>query len=836
MNNPNNGSQPPGILDRITDAYVALDASWCYTYVNATAGKLLGRRPEDLIGKNIWAEFPEGLGQPFHHAYEQAMAEQRSMTLEAYYAPFGRWFENRIYPSLDGLTIYFHDVTERRREAQFDDGQREILADIAAHEPLTESLSRIALLYEELNPGALCSVLLLDAEGKRLVHGAAPSLPDAYNDVLEGQEIGEARGSCGTAMWRGERVIVADIATHPYWAKYKHLALPHGLRACWSTPVMSSAGQPLGSFAVYYKEAREPRPEEIEDIDRMLSTTAIAIESEQLIDRLRERERFFDISMEIYCIFDPSTERIVQANQTFTTVTGFSSEELTSRRYQEFVHPEDLELTANAVEVLNKAGNRVHQVTYRFLCKDGSYRWLSWDSVVAPNGMAYAVGHDITEQREVEAALVHAASHDAVTSLPHHLGLERALADLLEDESTPVWVLFVGVDRFQAINESMGHGVGDEVLKWLAKRLQHALGTQGRIARFAGDEFVITVTSWDRPEVFALAERLRAQVAVPIETSDFRLLLTASVGISHSPEHGHTPPDLLRRAQAAMNRAKRQGRDTICEFSAEQMRDIEDRLLLSGRLRGAIGRGEMHLHYQPQHRAVDGVLTGFEALLRWHSESLGDVPPGRFIPIAEALGLMPEIGAWVVNDACRQARDWLDRGFRDFNIAVNISAQELQRPGLIEHVGEALRRHTVPRDVLNIELTESSLMENVERVSATLTDLKSLGTTLSLDDFGTGYSSLAYLKQFPIDKLKIDQSFVRGLPEDSDDAVIARTIVAMAHQLRMVVSAEGVETQAQATFLNGIGCDELQGYYLGRPVKSSSAEASFKGDDGAVWR
>jgi len=391
-----------------------------------------------------------------------------------------------------------------------------------------------------------------------------------------------------------------------------------------------------------------------------------------------------------------------------------------------------------------------------------------------------------------------------------------------------VWVLFIGVDRFQAINESMGHAIGDDVLQRLARRLQATLGGQGHLARFAGDEFVIVMASPDRQAVMALAERLREAMAEPIETGGYRLLLTASVGVSHSPDHGRTPQELLRRAEAAMTRAKRQGRDQVCAFSTEQMSDIEDRLLLGGQLRGAIGRDELRLHYQPLHRAGDGTLTGFEALLRWRSESLGEVPPGRFIPIAEALGLMPELGAWVINQACAQARAWLDLGHRGFHIAVNISAQELQRPGLVAHVGEALDRHTVPAGVLNIEITESSLMENVERVAATLGELKSLGINIALDDFGTGYSSLAYLKQFPIDKLKIDQRFVRGLPDDADDAAIARTIVAMAHQLRMLVSAEGVETQAQAAFLNANGCDELQGYYLGRPVSSQAAERQFE--------
>ena len=815
-------------FERITDAYVALDADWRYTYVNAAAGRMFGRDPDELIGKHIWTEFPEGVGQPFHLAYKRAMAEQRPLAIEEYFEPWGRWFENRIYPSPQGLTIYFSDVTERRRNERFDAGQREILADIAEHRPLAESLERIARLHEDLNPGALCSILLTDADGTHLVHGAAPSLPAEYNSAMDGQEIGDNRGSCGTAMSRGERVIVADIAHHPYWAAYKDLALAHGLRACWSTPVLDSRGGVIGSFAVYYRKVRVPDADELASIDRMLSVTAIAIESDLLIHRLRERELFFDLSAEIFCIFDTKTERIVQANPTFSRLTGFSEDELKSRHYLEFVHPEDQAMVARALQALLADRHRTQGATYRFRCKDGSYRWLAWEGIVEPDGMAFAVAHDVTGQRLAEAALVHAASHDAVTTLPHHLGLERAVDAMLQDADTPVWMLLINVDRFKAVNESMGHGIGDEVLQILAQRLQATVGAHGHIARLPGDTFVVALASPATGDVMALAERLRLDVAKPIESSGYRLLLTASIGVSHSPEHGRTEQELLRRAEAAMGRAKRHGCDMVCEFSVEQMRELEDRLSLGGLLRRAIERGEMSLHYQPQHHATSRELNGFEALLRWQSGVLGDISPTRFIPVAEALGLMPEIGAWVVNEASRQARAWLDQGYREFQISVNVSAQELQRPGLIGHVSDALQRHALPGEMLCFELTESSLMENVGRAGAALIELKSLGVQLSLDDFGTGYSSLAYLKQFPIDKLKIDQSFIRGLPADGDDVAIARSIVAMGHQLRMAVSAEGVETREQATFLNAIGCDELQGYFLGRPCAPLGAENCFE--------
>ncbi|MEO8779999.1 MAG: EAL domain-containing protein [Rhodanobacter sp.] len=944
------------VFERITDAYVALDRGWRCTYANARACELFGSPADELVGRHFWSEFPAGHDARFRSACEQAVAEQQPRQVEACYPPYDRWFENRIYPSEDGLTIYFLDITERKRterdllqhqrmlsqaqqvahvgswewdisdnrvtwsaelfhiygvlqtqhaatfEAylalvhpqdrvrvqqtigraladaqpfefeerivrsdgsvrsllsrgtvdvdqsghatrmmgacqditarkyteQLEAGQHEILAGIAAQHPLAQSLAQIAHLHEAMSPGALCSLLLLDESGQHVLHGAAPSLPEAYDRALNGLEIGDARGSCGTAAWRRERVVVADIATHRYWENYKSLALMHGLKACWSTPIFGSAGNVLGTFAVYFREVREPRPDELYSIDRLLPLTVIAIESEQLTRRLRERDRFFRMSLEIFCIIDPSSQRLVQFNPSLPRVTGYSDEELKSRSYREFLRAEGDSLDVDPMSQLDAAGHRIADFVCCCVCRDGRQRQLDWASFVAPDGLVYAVARDITERRLVQAELVHASSHDPITGLPRHLLLEHALAEMLRPPAAPAWVLVVGLDRFQLVNAWLGHPTGDDVLQRLAARLQIALGDDGRIARFAGDEFLVTAGGLSSITALALAERLRMAVAEPIEGDDYRLLLTASVGISHSPEHGTDPKSLLGRAEAAMSHAKQEGRDQVCEFSIVQMHELEDRLLLGNHLRDAIRLDELELHYQPQHRAADLRLTGFEALLRWNCRQLGSVPPGRFIPIAEALGLMPEIGAWVLNVACRQARAWLDRGHRDFTMAVNVSAQELQRPGLVAQVTAALQRHALPPSMLEIEITESALMEDLARATRVLTELKTLGIRLSLDDFGTGYSSLAYLKHFPIDKLKIDQGFVRGLPADAADAAIVRTIISLAHELNMSVAAEGVATASQAVFLVAAGCDELQGYHFAPALPVAQAEACLE--------
>jgi EAL domain-containing protein (putative c-di-GMP-specific phosphodiesterase class I) len=373
----------------------------------------------------------------------------------------------------------------------------------------------------------------------------------------------------------------------------------------------------------------------------------------------------------------------------------------------------------------------------------------------------------------------------------------------------------------------MGHDIGDHVLCATADRLRAIAPEAVSVGRFASDKFVVVVTGADEQATTELGDLVRAAVSEPIDTEDYRLVLTASVGISRGPLHGTTAQDLLQRAEAAMVSAKWLGGDTTFQFSTEQMRDIEERLQLGRRLRDAVTCGDLELHYQPQHRAADGALIGVEALLRWTDAEWGQVPPDRFIPIAETVGLMPEIGHWVLNEACRQARAWLDAGRALIPIAVNISAQELRRAGLVERVQAALQRYSLPADAITIELTESTLMENVERATATMHELTALGTEIALDDFGTGYSSLAYIKHFPISRIKIDKSFVGGLPDDCDDVAIVRSIVAMAHQLGLIVAAEGVETEEQRDFLASDGCDELQGYLLGRPTSAADAELLF---------
>lgn len=876
--------QAPG---RLSDAVAAVDKHDCLAQVKPGAAALAGQSPEALPGEPAWAlrlahvgslqwhvasgqvvlsdELCHIYGLPgdgrefsfadylsLQHAgdqpriartFEQARESHQPFELESCFIhPDGslRALMNRGLVQVDEhgqavrVLVTCQEITLRKRALQLTEGQHDILVGIAAQHPLRESLARIALLHEALNPGALCSILLLDDTGAYVMNGAAPSIPPAYSELLSGLEIGDERGSCGTAAWRRERVVVADIETHPYWANYKSLALAHGLKACWSTPIFGSDGCVLGTFAVYFRKPRHPRQDELDSIDQMVPVASVAIESARLIHRLRVRDSFFEMSMELFCIIDPTTGRLIQFNPSLLRLTGYDTDELKRRSYRELFPVEQGDGFEHRGAIFNDEGQTAHEFVTGCVCKDGHRHTLEWVSFAAPDGQLYAVARDATARRLVEEKLAHASSHDAVTGLPHHLLFERDLAAMLLSAPEHLSTMVIGLDRFQMVNESIGHLSADEVLKRLAMRFRAALPVHSPLARMAGDQFVMAVEGRDPRQARALAERLRAIVALPLEGLDYRLLLTASVGVSHYPQHGRTADDLLLRAEAAMIQAKRDGRDQVTELSAVQMVELEDRVALGSHLRDAILNHELELYYQPQHRANGLALVGFEALLRWNSREFGPLSPTRFIPIAEALGLMPEIGVWVLDTACRQARAWLDLGHGRFVIAVNVSAQQLQRPGLADSVAGLLRRHGLPASTLEIEVTESSLMEDITRTQETLAALRSLGVRLSIDDFGTGYSSLSYLRQFAVDKLKIDQSFIRGLPADPKDTAITVAIIALAHQLGMEVAAEGVETPEQAALLTQLGCDLLQGHHFAPALSAWEAQSYFGGAHGRV--
>jgi len=436
---------------------------------------------------------------------------------------------------------------------------------------------------------------------------------------------------------------------------------------------------------------------------------------------------------------------------------------------------------------------------------------------------------EVAEREQAEERVLHLANHDALTGLPNRRllidRLGQALA-LAHRENHQVAVLFMDLDRFKTINDSLGHMTGDALLQNVARRLSETLREGDTVSRLGGDEFVVVLPSLDQPKAAEkVALKLVDALAPPIDLGGQELRVSASIGISLFPEDGHDTETLLRNADSAMYHAKDMGRNNY-QFFMEQMNvAAAERLRLENDLHRALERQEFELHFQPRVSVANGQACGIEALIRWRHPERGLVLPEHFIPVAEDTGMIVPIGEWVIDEACRQGTAWCAAGLPQIPVAVNLSPRQFRQSNLVDTVARALDRHGWPCNLLELEITEGVLMQQTSETLKTLEALNRLGVGLAIDDFGTGYSSLSYLKRFPVDFLKIDQSFVRDIAVDPDDATIVTAIIGLAHSLGLTVVAEGVENASQLDFIRDAGCDEAQGYHIGRPMPAGQLAA-----------
>ncbi len=419
----------------------------------------------------------------------------------------------------------------------------------------------------------------------------------------------------------------------------------------------------------------------------------------------------------------------------------------------------------------------------------------------------------------------HQANHDGLTSLPNR----SLLADRIQQaihrchrNKEQVAVIFVDLDNFKFINDSLGHEFGDELLRTIAERLRGCIRASDTVARHGGDEFVIIISDVAAEHfAAAIATQIREAIARPVTIKGHEMSVTCSIGISIFPKDGNDEQTLVKNADVAMYRAKELGRDNFQFYSEELNARSMARMTMERHLRRALDKNEFTLHYQPKVSLSSGLISGMEALLRWQSPELGMVSPADFIPLAEETGLIGPIGEWVLRTACAQNRALLDSGLPPMRVAVNVSALQFKNANLTEVIARVLRETGLEPHSLELEITESAVIHNVDKMITTLGELKEMGIDLAMDDFGSGYASLYYLKQFPFDKLKIDCPFVRDITSNPNSSAIARTVIAMAHSLHLKVVAEGVETEGQLRYLRNHGCDEMQGYYFSRPVPAA---------------
>ena len=523
--------------------------------------------------------------------------------------------------------------------------------------------------------------------------------------------------------------------------------------------------------------------------------------------------------------------RIVDANQSLAEMLRRDVDELVGCTLREFTHPDDVRAAQPHRARLELGIVDSYRIDQRYRRRDGEYVWARTRvSSTEDDGVMLAITHieDVTEQRRAAEQLRYAARHDELTGLPNRSYLMHLLHDRLATaEVDSVAVLFVDLDHFKTVNDSLGHEIGDQLLQVVSERLRSALREGDVLARFGGDEFIIVM----RGEPIDVADRLRKAVHVPVVVGDHELFVTASIGYSSNYEAGMSPNDLLRDADAAMYRAKARGRDCVEAFEVGGYETGVQALRTSGELRRGLERGEVVPYFQPIVELASGRVIGYEVLARWLHPDRGLLPPNDFLPLAEETGLLVELGSRMLRDSLAQLAHWRASGYPFANCAlsVNVGTRQLVDPSLYDMVVDALSETGIDADSLWLEITETALLSDVKSATVALRDLRSLGLHLSVDDFGTGYSSLTYLKRFPIEAIKIDKSFVGGLGIESEDTSIVEAVVRLGQALGLSVVAEGIESPLQLSRLRDLGCDRGQGYLFGRPRPSNLIERERTG-------
>ena len=569
--------------------------------------------------------------------------------------------------------------------------------------------------------------------------------------------------------------------------------------------------------------------------------------------RLRlEDERYQALFAQVFCgvILLGPTGRILAANPAAHRLLGYAPESAGDHRITDLCHAEDIEREQLELDSL-ASGMTAHAVCRMKRTGDDSWFWAELSASRLPDGFAQLILRDITSEREAASRIRSLAYFDALTGLPNRELFREQIDKAIERcrrIDKPMALLFLDIDRFKKVNDSLGHSSGDVLLTEVADRLRAAVrggdsigrltqtteagqAAGGGISRLGGDEFTVVVADLEHPQDAArVARRILHALSRPFQIGGQEIFAGCSIGIAVWPEDGANSELLLRSADLAMYHAKSRGGGAYAFFNASMNLATTRRLTLESQLRRGLERDEFHLVYQPIRDTRTGRVSAVEALVRWTDGGGQSVSPAEFIPIVEEAGLIVDLGAFVLRTACRQARAWQDQGIAPIRMSVNISVHQLRRAGIVDSIDQILFESNLAADRLELEITESSMLDANPNISAAISRLTEMGIGLALDDFGTGYSSLSALQRFPIERLKIDRSFVAGVGGDPNDEALVSAIVALAKRLSIEVVAEGVETEEQARYLSELGCRELQGYLFSRPLAAADVEGQLPRD------
>lgn len=695
------------VVDTTENAIIITDASGAIIYVNDGFTQMFGYSAQDVVGRT-----PIEVLAPYFTPSRIAAIRHQLVKNDAYHGQeFGYdrggqrvWCNVTTYPvqdphgQLTNTVSVMIDVTHTRMHEVL---RHKMLEAMVREESLVTLMNLACVEVQRIAPEVIATVLRVDGQG--LLHTlAAPGLPAAYSKALDGTAIGPESGSCGAAAFSGESVMVSDIASHPFWEQFRDLALPLGLKACWSTPIKSSDGRVLGTFAFYYRDSREPSPLHYLLVDACIHLCALALEREE--SRLHIRQLAF-----------------------YDDLTGLANRNL-----------------------------------------------------------------------------LHARAEQAIAQASRH---QSNLA-----------VVFIDLDRFKQVNDSLGHPAGDEFLRVIAHRLSEHRRESDIVSRLSGDEFVLVLPQCTLAHATNLIEQMRGQLSAPCQISGVTLKPSVSIGVSMFPDDGRTMEVLLHRADMAMYQAKTSGRGRVCFFSDGLDQLAQGRLRLEAALREAIDGEALHLVYQPQIDLGGSELYGIEALARWTHPQLGEVSPTCFIPLAEECGLIGEFGLWVLREACRQLATWRQQGLRVPTVSVNMSPTNFHNRNLSSIIARTLEQHGLQAKDLTLEITESVLMDTNPDTLTTIEEVHALGISLAMDDFGTGYSSLSYLRRMPIQELKLDRSFVHDLESDATSQALSEAVIRIGESLQLRVVAEGIETLEQQRILQNQGYRIAQGFLISRPL------------------
>nr|WP_236651233.1 EAL domain-containing protein [Aquabacterium fontiphilum] len=865
----NREAQLRAFAEVLPDLAFRMDGEGRYLDIYGNNLPLLGVPPESWIGRRLHDLFPAEITQRFMGTLTQALTSKhtQSSTFSLEIRGELRHFDSRCAPIGDENQVVWMvwDITARRqterrlrRKTRMYDFLSHVNQAIVRSDALEALLPRVCQVAVDHGQFRKAWVALF--EPQPLGHGQAtlrlscvaqagdpqPGLHTLSFDLLNTPAEEAVLDRC---LREGRTYRTADLGTEPLRPTWCDEAIASGTPGCVVVPLQQDQTL-IGHLILLGRRVDDTDADELglfEDLSNDLSFALTTLHREELRSHAEQRIRLHAAALESSrdgMMVLSRDRKLVSINPAFTTLTGYAEGEVIGRTPEFLVpdHPED------TIETMRR--DVIAQGTWQgelwFQRKSGELFMtkLSVSAVRSQHGRpTHFVGvfTDITQLKQTEERLARMAHYDTLTELPNRLMIHQRLAhavNLAQRHHTLVGVVFIDLDNFKTVNDGLGHAAGDSLLRQVAHRLRQRVRQEDTLGRLGGDEFILVLEHLRHPQQAAhVASAILDTLGQPFTLDGGQeVYVRASIGIAMFPEDGRDAAELVRNADAAMYESKRRGRNSFSFYTSAFTSDANSRLQLETRLRRAVELGEFVLHYQPMVRVSDHRVVAVEALVRLKAPEGSDAPtssisPNEFIPVMEDTGMIVALGDWVLSEACRQGRAWLDAGLDFGRIAVNVSPSEIRRGGVIERLSRILAETGLPASHLELEITESGLMESGPAAEAFLQTVHALGVYLTIDDFGTGYSSLAYLKRFPVHQLKIDRSFIQDLPGHDSDNQLVSTMIAMAHGLRLHVVAEGVEMPDQEAFLAAHGCDVAQGYLYGRPMPADQVAPLLKGPD-----